>query len=345
MDKEALMSEIKKLEKREDYRGLIVKIEENTLNNWTVLVEKYGEKLEEAQSLSSVNQRVKITLYKIEMLAEKYRENQDLCVEISANQKEVERLRAQVLSNKDRLFDFNTATPFPSVCSFTVTKHFLKGCRDYLHKDWKQGFCDDLKRYTDQTLTVKFRGGEFMSCANERGKNIPLKAQTLSGLVFIINCHCDTRYWLKMPVPQEMRWALEQGAKRGLQEIVSSLDTDRQVERLFYRCDFDVSLKQFCKALIEAIPYIQTYNHLLDDLSVDKNKEVAIRAVSDALDTIGWDQIMLAEERSESLSLYHEWGELVTIMLSHYLWYYHTECLDKSMFDLKQFSTAKPKIR
>jgi hypothetical protein len=345
MNKEALLSEIQELEKRENYRGLVVKIEESGPKNWSILVEKYPEKLEEAQSLSSVQQRVKITLFQLEKLAEKYIEKHDLRVEIRANQKEVDRLRARVLSNKDRLFDFNSATPFPSRCTFTVTKSFLKGCRDYLHKDWKQGFCDDLKRYIDQTLTVKFRGGEFMSCANEQGKNIPLKAQTLSGLVFIINRHCDTRYWLKMPVPQEMRWALEQGAKRSLQEIVSSLDTDRQVELLFYRCDFEVSLKQFCKALIEAIPYIQTYNHLLDDLSVDKNKEVAIRAVSDALDTIGWDQIMLAEDRLEALSLFKEWVDLISRMLSHYLWYYHTECLDKSMFELKQFSTAKPKRR
>ncbi|MFW1054968.1 hypothetical protein ACEV76_05250 [Vibrio parahaemolyticus] len=345
MDKEALMSEIKELEKRENCRGLNVKIEENNPNNWAVLVERYGEKLEEAQSLSSVNQRVKITLYKIEMLAEKYRENQDLRVEISANQKEVERLRAQVLSNQDRLFDFNSATPFPSLCTFTITKPFLKGCRDYLHSDWRASFSDDLMRFEGLNLQMCSQHGEFKLCRNEKGKEIKLQPQTLFGLVFIINHHCDTRYWLKMPMPQEIRWALEQGAKRNLQEIVSSLDTDSQIKRLFNRCDFEVSLQQFCNAVIEAIPYIQTYNHLLDDLSVDKNKEVAIRAVSDALDTIGWDQIMLAEERSESLSLYHEWVELVTIMLSHYLWYYHTECLDKSMFDLKQFSTAKPKRR
>ncbi|HCG5128073.1 TPA: hypothetical protein NJY85_000825 [Vibrio parahaemolyticus] len=345
MDKEALMSEIKELEKRENYRGLNVKIEENNLNNWAVLVDRYGEKLEEAQSLSSVNQRVKITLYKIEMLAEKYRENQDLRVEISANQKEVERLRAQVLSNQDRLFDFNSATPFPSLCTFTITKPFLKGCRDYLHSDWRASFSDDLMRFEGLNLQMCSQHGEFKLCRNEKGKEIKLQPQTLFGLVFIINHHCDTRYWLKMPMPQEIRWALEQGAKRNLQEIVSSLDTDSQIKRLFNRCDFEVSLQQFCKAVIEAIPHIHTYNPLLDDLSVDKNKEVAIRAVSDALDTIGWDQIMLAEERSEALSLYHEWVELVTIMLSHYLWYYHTECLDKSMFDLKQFSTAKPKRR
>lgn len=163
--------------------------------------------------------------------------------------------------------------------------------------------------------------------------------------MFIINHHCDTRYWLKMEMPQEMRWALEQGAKRDLREIVSSLDTDPQVKRLFYRCDFEVSLQQFCKAVIEAIPHIHTYNHLLDDLSVDKNKTIAQRAVADALDEIGWDQMMLAGERGESLSLYQEWVELITRMLSHYLWCFHTECLKISMFEFKEYSTAKPKRR
>ncbi|TOA25371.1 hypothetical protein [Vibrio parahaemolyticus] len=345
MDKEALMSEIKELEKREDYRGLIVKIEKNAPKNWTVLVERYPDKLEEAQSLSSVNQRVKITLYKIEMLAGKYRESQDLRVEISANQKEVERLRAQVLSNKDRLFDFNSGTPFPSVCSFTVTKNFLKGCRDYLHSDWRASFSDDLMRFEGLNLQIYSQHGEFKLCRNDKGKEIKLQPQTLFGLVFIINHHCDTRYWLKMPVPQEMRWALEQGAKRGLQETVSSLDTDRQVERLFYRCDFEVSLQQFCKAVIEAIPHIHAYNNLLDDLSVDKNKTIAQRAVADALDEIGWDQMMLADERGEALSLYQEWVELITRMLSHYLWCFHTECLKISMFEFKEYSTAKPKRR
>jgi hypothetical protein len=345
MDKEALLREIEELEKREDYCGLVVKIEENTPKSWTVFVEKYPEKLEEAQSLSSVQQRVKITLHHIQKLIDEQKENQEIKVDIIGNQPEVDRLRAKVTANKNRLFDFNSATPCPSVCTFTLNKSFFKGCRDYLHKEWKQGFSDDLKRYADQTLTAKFRGGELLSCENKQGKNINLKPQTMAGLIFIINRHCDTRYWLKMPIPQEMRWALEQGAKRSLQEIVSSLDTDRQVERLFYRCDFEVSLKKYCKALIEGIPHINTYNPLLDDLGVDKNKEVAQRAVSDALDTIGWDQIMLAEERSEALSLYHEWVELMTKILSHYLWYYHTECLDKSMFELKQFSTAKPKQR
>lgn len=106
-----------------------------------------------------------------------------------------------------------------------------------------------------------------------------------------------------------------------------------------------MSLKQFCKALIEAIQHIHTYNHLLDDLSVDKNKDVALRAVSDALDAIGWDQIMLAEDRLEALSLFKEWVDLITRMLSHYLWYYHTECLKNSMFELAEYSTAKPKKR
>ncbi|WP_274020478.1 hypothetical protein [Vibrio parahaemolyticus] len=345
MDKEALMSEIKELEKREDYRGLIVKIEKNAPKNWTVLVERYPDKLEEAQSLSSVNQRVKITLYKLEKLAEKYIEKHDLRVEISANQKEIDRLRAQVLSNKDRLFDFNTATPFPSVCSFTVTKHFLKGCRDYLHSDWRASFSDDLMRLEELNLQMCSQHGEFKLCRNEKGKEIKLQPQTLFGLVFIINHHCDTRYWLKMPMPQEIRWALEQGAKRNLQEIVSSLDTDSQIKRLFNRCDFEVSLQQFCKAVIEAIPHIHTYNPLLDDLSVDKNKTIAQRAVADALDEIGWDQMMLADERGEALSLYQEWVELITRMLSHYLWCFHTECLKISMFEFKEYSTAKPKRR
>ncbi|MFA0156545.1 hypothetical protein [Vibrio sp. 10N.261.46.A3] len=345
MDKEALLREIEELEKREYYCGLVVKIEENTPKSWTVLVEKYPSKLEEAQSLSSVQQRVKITLYHIQKLINEHKENHEVNVDIIGNQPEVDRLRVKVTSNKNRLFDFNSATPCPSICTFTLDKSFFKACRDYLHKEWKQGFSDDLKRYADQTLTVKFRGGELQSCANSQGKNIVLKPQTQAGLVFIINRHCETRYWLKMPVPQEMRWALEQGAIQDYGEIVSSLDTAPQVKQLFYRCDFEVSLKQFCKALIERISHINTYNPLLDDLGVDKNKEVAQRAFSDALDEIGWDQIMLAEERSKALSLYHEWVELITRMLSHYLWYYHTKCLNKSMFELKQFSTAKPKQR
>ncbi|PHX06553.1 hypothetical protein [Vibrio splendidus] len=345
MDKEALLREIKELEKREYYCGLVVKIEENTPKSWTVLVEKYPSKLEEAQSLSSVQQRVKITLHHIQKLIDEQKENQEIKVDLIGNQPEVDRLRAQVLSNNDRLFDFNTATPFPCLCTFTLDKAFFKTCRDYLHNDWKQGFSDDLKRYADQTLTVKFKQGEFMSCGNEQGKNIVLKPQTQAGLIFIINNHCDTRYWLKMPIPKEMRWALEQGAKNGFQEAVASLDTDRQVERLFYRCDFEVSLKQFCKALIERISHINTYNPLLDDLGVDKNKELAQRAFTDALDEIGWDQIMLAEDRFEALLLSQRWVELITRLLSYYLLCYHTECLDKSMFELKQFSTAKPKSR
>ncbi|EJG1645177.1 hypothetical protein QJ358_003391 [Vibrio vulnificus] len=345
MNKEAFLDEIEELEKREDYRGLVVKIEESEPKNWSILVEKYPEKLEEAQSLSSVQQRVKITLFQLEKLAEKYIEKHDLRVEIRANQKEVDRLRSRVLSNKDRLFDFNSATPFPSRCTFAVTKSFLKGCRDYLHTDWRAEFSDDLLRFEGQTLLLESQQGNLTKCLNEKGKEIKLHPQTLSGLMFIINHHCDTRYWLKMEMPQEMRWALEQGAKRDLREIVSSLDTDPQVKRLFYRCDFEVSLKQFCKALIEAIQHIHTYNHLLDDLSVDKNKDVALRAVSDALDAIGWDQIMLAEDRLEALSLFKEWVDLITRMLSHYLWYYHTECLKNSMFELAEYSTAKPKKR
>ncbi|HCE1507711.1 TPA: hypothetical protein NGR38_001765 [Vibrio parahaemolyticus] len=345
MDKKAFLDGIEELKLREDYSGLIVKIEESEPKNWSILVEKYPEKLEEAQSLSSVQQRVKITLFQLEKLAEKYMEKHDIGVEIRANQKEIDRLRAQVLLNKDRLFDFNSATPFPSGCTFTVTKSFLKGCRDYLHTDWRASFSDDLLRYEGQTILLKFQQGHLTKCLNEKGKEIKLQPQTLSGLVFIMNRHCDTRYWLKMPVPQEMRWALEQGAKRNLQEIVSSLDTDSQIKRLFNRCDFEVSLQQFCKAVIEAIPHIHTYNHLLDDLSVDKNKTIAQRAVADALDEIGWDQMMLAGERGESLSLYQEWVELITRMLSHYLWCFHTECLKISMFEFKEYSTAKPKRR
>ena len=110
-------------------------------------------------------------------------------------------------------------------------------------------------------------------------------------------------------------------------------------------CDFEVSSQQFCKAVIEAVPHIHTYNPLLDDLSVDKNKTIAQRAVADALDEIGWDQMMLADERGEALSLYQEWVELITRMLSHYLWCFHTECLKISMFEFKEYSTAKPKRR
>ncbi|ENM3882629.1 hypothetical protein AB5A14_002863 [Vibrio cholerae] len=54
MDKKAFLDEIEELKQREDYSGLIVKIEESEPKNWSILVEKYPEKLEEAQSLSSV---------------------------------------------------------------------------------------------------------------------------------------------------------------------------------------------------------------------------------------------------------------------------------------------------
>lgn len=59
MDKKAFLDGIEELKQREDYSGLIVKIEESKPKNWSILVEKYPEKLEEAQSLSSVQQRVK----------------------------------------------------------------------------------------------------------------------------------------------------------------------------------------------------------------------------------------------------------------------------------------------
>jgi hypothetical protein len=54
---------------------------------------------------------------------------------------------------------------------------------------------------------------------------------------------------------------------------------------------------------------------------------------------------MLAQDFKSAVRLYQAWVELLAFKLSEYLDAYHSECFDKSMFIIQQYSKPKPKKR
>ncbi len=337
MSRQRFFSEIEQLNQHKDFEGLTV--EER--NNYELVITQFPDKLKNAQSATGVKQRLVSVVQKLTQLSQRY----DLPFVVQYSKVDIDRIYQQIKQNHFALFHFNSSSPMPSLCSFTVTSEFLKGCRDYLHIDLRRAFTADLLRFEGKTLTLISEEGELLSCNDDQGESIKIENQTLYALMYVINKHCDTHYWVNnISLPIEIRLAMEQGAKRQLETIIKPLRDMPEITRLYQQSQFNVGLSVFCKAVISSINVIPSFN-VLDDLRLDNNKQASIDAVNTALDCIGWEQSMLAQDFKSAVRLYQAWVELLAFKLSEYLDAYHSECFDKSMFIIQQYSKPKPKKR